>query len=778
MSGWSLALAASAFWAGILLGGLSETGVGVGVAAFLLVIGLSGLGASLAAARADGGRALWGVLVVVSFGLLGAGWASLRDARVRSSPLALLAGRDVTAWGQMSSDPQQQALGWTASLRVDTLFPSSARWPGAVRLHDELWLEGHGSPPRVGAGDRVAVQGSLSRLHGDFGRYLGHRGYPATCFVDSISSRGPPTNPLMRAADGLRSALRNSLARVFPSRHAGLVMGLTLGDTSRLDSGIEEDFRAAGLSHLTAVSGENLAMFLAPVMGLGLLVGLGRRARFALGMGAIAFFVLLTRAEPSVLRAAAMSGLTLLGIFLGRPRSAPAIMGAAVLVLLELNPTLVYAIGFQLSVAATAGMAILAAPVSDRLRFLPAGLSLAAGTTIGAQAGVTPLLLYHFGVVPMVSVPANLMAFPAVGPGMLLGLAAAALGLLFRPAGVVVAGVAAIPLGYLEGLADRLARSPLPSVTSEQGHLVSLLAGIALVIAAGWWLRSGRKLPRRAVAAGFLVLPLFLWASALRAGPPAALTVTFFDVGQGDSALIRSPGGATILIDGGPDPEEVATKLAALGVRRIDLMVATHPHADHVAGLPAVLARFPVGLVVDPGCRGSSPFYAEFLRAVSAAGVGFQHPRPGAVLQVGDVRLDVLGPEHCFFGTDSDPNNDSLILRVRDGPATVMFPGDAEQDSQTDVLWDEPSLVPAAVLKVPHHGGDTSLPEFFVAVHAAVAVVSVGPNRYGHPVGSVLTALASDGMRIYRTDRSGDVTVTFDRRGLVVGQVHPVASSP
>jgi competence protein ComEC len=216
----------------------------------------------------------------------------------------------------------------------------------------------------------------------------------------------------------------------------------------------------------------------------------------------------------------------------------------------------------------------------------------------------------------------------------------------------------------------------------------------------------------------------------------------------------------------------VATKLAALGVRRLDLLVATHPHADHVGGLPAVLARFPVSLVIDPGCHGDSPAYAAFLRSVVSAGVAFHHPRAGAVLRVADVRFDVLGPDHCYGGTDSDPNNDSVVLRMSGGPATVMFPGDAEQPSQTDLLRDEFALLPAAVLKVPHHGGDTSLGRFFWAVQAHVAIVSVGPNRYGHPVRAVLARLARGGMRVLRTDRLGDITVTFDGPRVLIQSGH------
>jgi competence protein ComEC len=338
---------------------------------------------------------------------------------------------------------------------------------------------------------------------------------------------------------------------------------------------------------------------------------------------------------------------------------------------------------------------------------------------------------------------------------------------------VFFARLALIPLGYLEGLAHRLARAPLPSITGTTGRLIPLLAGLVVVIALGLWFAQPRRLHRRALVALTLLVPVIVWTRAFAAGAPPTLTVTFFDVGQGDAALIESPAGAHILIDGGPDPDVVATKLAALGVHRLDLMVATHPHADHVAGLPVVLARVPVALVLDPGCAGSSPFYAAFLRAVTASGASFRHPRAGAELHVADVTLDVLGPERCWRDTDSDPNNDSLVLRVREGDASVLFTGDAERENQTDLLHDERALLTAAVLKVPHHGGNTSLPTLFAAVHSRIAVVSVGqPNRYGHPNPSVLARLRADGMRVFRTDRLGDIVVTFHGRTVEIRSTH------
>jgi competence protein ComEC len=337
-----------------------------------------------------------------------------------------------------------------------------------------------------------------------------------------------------------------------------------------------------------------------------------------------------------------------------------------------------------------------------------------------------------------------------------------------------VAHLATLPLGYLEGLAHRLARAPLPTVTATTGRLIPLLAGLGIVVALGWWFSARRRIPARLGLVASVLVPLFVWGHAFASGAPGALTVIFLDVGQGDAALIRSPGGAQILIDGGPDATVVATKLAALGVHRLDVMVATHPHADHVAGLPVVLSRIAVGLVVDPGCAGSSPFYADFLRAVQVSGAPFRHPRPGVELRVADVRLEIIGPTHCWSGTASDPNNDSVVLLVRDaeGEPAVLFTGDAQQENQTDLLRDEASKLHAVVLKVPHHGGATSLPAFLDAIHARIAIVSVGPNRYGHPNAAVLAELRRDGMRVYRTDRSGDITVTFDRGRVEIRSAH------
>jgi competence protein ComEC len=274
-------------------------------------------------------------------------------------------------------------------------------------------------------------------------------------------------------------------------------------------------------------------------------------------------------------------------------------------------------------------------------------------------------------------------------------------------------------------------------------------------------LRTGRSPPRAAKLAGAALLPVVVWTAAVGAGPPDALTVRFFDVGQGDAALVTSPGGVTMLVDGGPEEELVATELAALGVRRLDVVVASHPHADHVVGLPTVLARYPVGVLLQPGCPDTSADGAVLARAIADEGVPVRTPWAGDTLRVGDLRIDVLSPDRCWSGTESDTNNDALVLRVSLGDDVVLLATEPEEPAQEWLLESGVDLR-ADVLKVPHHGAATSLPEFFPAVAPTVAVVPVGENTYGHPVPEIMAAIRATGAALFRTDRHGTVTVTFD----------------
>jgi competence protein ComEC len=708
----------------------------------------------------------WAVLAaLLALSLLGAGWAAVRAPPV--DVLSMLDGRRVVFRGIASSDVRRLETGWSLEVSVRRLALLTPE-PVELELSARLWLQGRAHPPPASPGEQVDVGGTLLAIRpqeGGFAEYLRDRGLAATVSVAHIEVLGGPAGPVLRLANAARDALRGGAGVALPRREAELLLGLSIGDTSGMDPEVEEDFRASGLGHLLAVSGSNVAMFLVPLLALAAALRASMATRLLVGIAGVVFFAVLTRWEPSVLRASAMAGLALVGSFSGRPRSSAPLLGGAVLLLLVGDPWLARSVGFQLSVAATAGIAALAGPLAARLWWLPRPVALAGAATLGAQIAVTPLLLLLFGVVPTATLLANVLAFPAVAPALLGGLAAAGAAHASSPAARVLGAMAKLPLSYIEGVADRLARAPLPHVVSDGPGLPAVLAVLAGV--AVWRLRHGKRPIGSLVA--LLIVGAFLWPAGGRAGPPSSLTITFLDVGQGDATVVRTPEGATMLIDSGPDEQEVARLLARMGVRRIDLAVASHAHADHVSGFPAIFARFPTALMIEPGCGHDAPQYRRMLESVAAEGIPLRNPRGGERLELGSLVVDVLGPDGC---SGDEPNDDSLVLLLHpagdlDPRSSILFTGDAEEPAQRDLLADG-DPVAAAVLKVPHQGGATSIVEFFDAVSADVAVVSVGPNDYGHPVPWVLSALRRGGALVLRTDLSGDVTVRFGPQGILV----------
>ena len=571
---------------------------------------------------------------------------------------------------------------------------------------------------------------------------------------------------LARAAGRVRAGLHDA-ARVLPESERGLLPGIVLGDTSRLDPGVREDFRRTGLTHLVAVSGANVAVVLAAALLVARRLRAGPRGALVVAALALLAFVGLARPSPSVLRAGVMGGLALVAVGTDRERAGLPLLSSAVLLLLLLDPALATSAGFALSVSATLGLLVLApgwrAALAQRW---PGWLADAVAVPLAAQAACAPVLAALFGTVSLVAIPANLLALPAVGLATIAGVLAAMLAPVCLPLAQVAAWLAGLPTAWLVAVAGYAARVPAGQLGWPRGWFgaVLVLGMLPVVIAAV------REDVSRHVASA-TALGLLLAVTGVRViapgWPPAGWVLVACDVGQGDALVVRA-GGVVVVVDAGPDPAVMDRCLRDLRIRRVAAVVLTHLHADHVEGLPGVLRGRRVGeVVVGPLDEPAE----EWQRVQEWAGrhrVPLRRATLGERWTAGAGRYDVLGPAAAFHGTESDPNNSSLVLRAHIGALTVLLTGDVEQPAQ-QALLDAGTPLRADFLKVPHHGSDRQLPDFLAAVAATAAVTSVGrDNPYGHPAPRTVERLAAAGLRAWRTDQDGDVAVALVDGRLVV----------
>ena len=566
---------------------------------------------------------------------------------------------------------------------------------------------------------------------------------------------------LHRAAGSLRDGLADSAGRVLDARPAGLLPGLVVGDTRALDPVLAEDFRRAGLTHLTAVSGANVAIVLT-----GILWPLRRRAvdrrlqALVAGIG-LAGFVLLAGAEASVLRAAAMGGVTLVALASGRPRAAvPALSGAAC-VLLLFDPGLARDVGFLLSVAATAAIVLLAPGWSRRLRARGWPAVVADAVAVSAAAGLVtaPIIAALSGTVSLVSLPANLLAAPAVAPATVLGLLATLVGPLVPPLGDAVVWLAGWPVRWLVLVAGRAAAVPDAAASWPAGIGGALLLATLLGVAC-WALWRVPQLRPLALAAlvGIVVLG---WPvrQTVRGWPPQDTVAVACDVGQGDALVWPTGPGAGVLVDTGPDVGAVDRCLDRLGVDALPLVLLSHLDADHAGGLAGALDGRNVGVVATATLSPADDRGGALDRLVRRAGGERAVLVPGDRRTVGAVRVEVLAPDPDRATAAAAPNDLSMVARLTVRGVSTLLTGDLGAEAEARLVRDGIDLR-ADVLKVPHHGSSDADRGFLAASGATVALVSVGAdNTYGHPTARTLAWLAADGMRVHRTDREGDLAV-------------------
>ena len=695
-----------------------------------------------------------------------AGGAMIRVHEVAAGPVARLAASQTA--GRLlvhaTADPvlRPGRFGDYVLLRgdVETLTARGSRWTG---LTAPVLVIGPSSWRHVRLGETVSTTGRLQPADGrDLAAVVSVRGPPQVRSQQGLA---------LRAAERVRAGVRAAVDHQRAGPRA-LVPALVDGDDAGLPPETQEDFRTSGLTHLLAVSGTNLTL----VVGALLLVarGCGVRARGLLVVGALGVvgFVLLARPEPSVLRAAVMGSVALLGMgSAGRERGTRA-LGLAVLVLLLVDPWLALQAGFVLSVLATAGILFLAPGWRDALaRWLPRWAAEALAVPMAAQLACTPVVAAISGQVSLVAVAANLLAAPVVAPATVLGLVGGLVATVSAPVGRLPGTVAGWCARWLIAVADHAASLPSAALAwSSRPVAILALTVLCLLVAVGLAPLLAR--PSVSVVGAVAAVVLLVTPLPHPGWPPDGWVLVACDIGQGDGLVLNAGDHTGVVVDTGPDPVLMDRCLRRLGIHRVPLVVLTHFHDDHAGGLAGVLRGRRVGAVEVTTLDEPAGQVREVRELTAAAHVVVRRVSDGEQVRVGPLRWDVIAPAGPPpAGSDSPPNDASIAMLVRTRGVTLLLTGDQETEVQQG---DGPALAALGVdhvdvLKVAHHGSAKQDGDLITGLHPRLAVISVGAdNDYGHPAPRTLRLLQRAGAVVRRTDTSGDVAVLVGPDGLAV----------
>jgi competence protein ComEC len=548
-------------------------------------------------------------------------------------------------------------------------------------------------------------------------------------------------------------AIRLGLRSLSGDGNAGaLIPGMVLGDTSKQSVEFKNSMRRSGLTHLVAVSGANFALVSAFVLWM--MQFLFARMKFRLSATAISLiaFIALVRPSPSVLRAAAMAAVLLVAQGTKKGRDSLPALGFAMAAVVVVDPWQARDAGFALSVLATAGLLLFAPVLIEKLSIhLPGKLAQALAPPIAATVFCSPIIVALSGYLAPMSVIANLLAAPFVAPITIVGFIAA----LFSPFAPLISTVLIWFIRFPAGAIALIAHwaSSFPVLTLQSGKIGFLI--IASFTLGSWLLKKWFK---HIIVFTLVILISITW---LQRWPGGDWQVANCDIGQGDSMVINLGNHQGIVIDVGPDPVAEDRCLKALGIKEIPLLILSHFHADHVAGLTGAIKNRAVGQVWVS--VNSAPLIESAKAQAALKGVEMIKAVRGMSARVGPLTIRVLWPTLSATsfeempGDGSQINNSSIAILITSDAFSLFAGGDLEPPVQEILVKD---VGPVDIYKVCHHGSRYQDLAFMSALHPRISIISVGAgNTYGHPAVQTLEALARLGSEVLRTDIDGAIAV-------------------
>lgn len=689
---------------------------------------------------------------------------------------------EISIIGTIVSDPQEKEYKTKYILKIDTINSNKKYKNTKVILYTKKEKE------TLKYGDKIELVGNFKlaqerRNPGgfDYRFYLKTKKiYGIVTTKNTKKLKENNANIISMIANKTANVIKNQSKKLLKNKEACLLIGLLIGDTDEIDEETKEDFRNSNLTHMLAVSGLHVSYVLLAVNYIITKVKIHKKLSKIIVMLLILFFILVTGATPSVLRAGTMTIYLILGGIFYRRISVFSSLNLSLLVIIIINPYCLFDVGLQLSYAGTIGIVYLYPIIKEKIYNKANSILI----TISANIVIIPIIMYNFNTISLTFFISNLLAGPIIGIIIILGFSIIIISLIFFPIANIFSKILNLLIILFLNTAKACANLPFSKISIITPTLKFIFLYYCLlvfiIIKERIQIRISIKLKNKVIAILIILViinPIKYFSNIKQSN----LKIYFVDVGQGDSTCIVTPKNKVILIDGGGNSKDenydigkqtLLPYLLDKKINKIDYCIVSHFDSDHCGGLMYILKNLKVKNIIIGKQYEEYENYKEFIKIAKDKKINIRVVEAGEKITIEkNLYIDILWPiNREKMVIQNAINNNSLVFKLRYINFSMLFTGDIEEIAEKEILdkyKENTEFLKSTILKVAHHGSKTSsTKEFINIVKPKYAVIGVGKdNKFGHPSNVTIENLKTINTEIYRTDEMGEISINVNIKG-------------